>query len=99
MSRSSLPSRTLCAFLLTWLTSCAHSVEASRPQLPPATADLRTCTDRPTAALPPGAWTAEQVTQIIGDVRRSELAKDRCARSWDSFYADLVKRLLGVYNQ
>ncbi len=85
--------RTLCACLLTLLTSCAASVEANKPLLPEVQVDLRTCTDKPTAVLPPGAWTREQTVQVIGDTRRSELLKDRCAKAWDSFYHDLFIQL------
>jgi hypothetical protein len=81
-----------------WLTSCAPSIEVARPDLPAVTGDLDRCTDAAVPALPgaPGTgWDGRQVVGIIGDQRRSALAKDRCARDWRSFYQDLRARLAG----
>lgn len=83
----------LCAFLATWLTSCAHSTDVLRPSLPEAQPDLVACMEQPIVMLPDGSWSRAQATQIIGDLRRSEIFKDKCATAWGNFYTDLRKQL------
>ena len=83
---------------LLWLTGCATSTEAIKPNLPPAPSPLVACAQAIVPALP-GArgtgWTDEQVVGIIGDQRAAAASKDRCSRNWQAFYEDLRARLSG----
>lgn len=89
----------LLAFLPILLTGCAGSTEYVAPQLPAVTADLRACTDAAITPIPGAAGTAlstAQVAQAIGEQRSAALSKDRCAKAWDAFYADLRKSIGGA---
>jgi hypothetical protein len=88
--------RLACAFLLISLTSCDHSNEVQAPQLPEPKQALKDCVAEPVPALPgqPGTGFSEGETPgIIGDQRKSALAKDRCAHNYNDWYLDLRKSL------
>lgn len=81
------------AFLLIWLTGCASSNEAGL-SLPEAPAGLVACAEYPVPALPGvkgSALTKAQVAESLADQRSAVLIKDRCAKAWGAYYADLYR--------
>lgn len=86
------------AFLLLSLTGCGTSTEYVSPQLPAPDAGLTACTEASIPAIPGAAGTPlskAQAATALAEQRASALSKDRCAKAWADFYADLRRTLRG----
>jgi len=76
------------------LSGCQHLKGAAEPEpLPEIPLDLRTCFQEVYEFPPDKTWSKEQTAEIIGSLRKSELAKTSCGRRLLTFYNDLKNGL------
>lgn len=75
----------LAAFTL--VSGCGTILKPITPPEPPAS--LVRCAMKATAEIPEGPLSRSQVAELVAKIRASELGKDRCARDWLEYYADI----------
>lgn len=68
------------------LTGCVHS--GTSASLGPLPADLKTCFDRivPRPGQPGTELTRQQIWRLVGDFRKSEIAKSQCGKRLIAWY-------------